>query len=179
MLSQGSNFKAEQRRTIGTEVLLVLGVSLGYSAVYAAVDIIGKLSASKALSSQTTTLNPSQASGRPGLDLAFQLVGIFFGAVPALLALHLLRRSGRVDPLGFRPRRVGFDAWSGVVLAATIGIPGLAFYFASRAIGINTMVIPEALPLVWWTVPVLLLSAVQNAFLEEVVVVGYLTGSTS
>ena len=55
-----------------------------------------------------------------------------------------------------------------------IGIPGLALYLASRAIGINTTVIPEALPLVWWTVPVLLLSAVQNAFLEEVVVVGYL-----
>ena len=164
----------EQRRTIGAEVLLVLGVSLGYSAVYSIVDFIGKLAANKVLSSQTSTLNPSHASGRPWLDLAFQLVGIFFGAVPALLALHLLRRSGGADPMGFRARRVGFDVGSGVALAAVIGIPGLALYVASRAIGVNTTVIPEALPLVWWTVPVLLLSAVQNAFLEEVVVVGYL-----
>jgi membrane protease YdiL (CAAX protease family) len=35
-------------------------------------------------------------------------------------------------------------------------------------------VVPEDLPHVWWAVPVLILSAVQNAILEEVVVVGYL-----
>ncbi len=33
---------------------------------------------------------------------------------------------------------------------------------------------PSALDAYWWTVPVLLLSAVKNAVLEEVVVVGYL-----
>ena len=85
-----------------------------------------------------------------------------------------MKQNGRKDPMGFQTRRVGFDVGSGVGLAAAIGIPGLAFYLAARAIGINTTVIPEALPAVWWTVPVLLLSAVQNAFLEEVVVVGYL-----
>ncbi len=162
------------RRTARAEVLLVLGVSLGYSAIYSMVDLVGKLTAHKALPSQTSTLNPSQASGRPGLDLAFQLVGIFFGAIPAFLALHLLRKKGRADPVGLESRRVGFDLVSGIVLAAAIGIPGLALYLASRAVGINTSVIPEALPMVWWTVPVLLLSAVQNALLEEVVVVGYL-----
>ncbi len=162
------------RRTIGAEVLLVLGVSLGYSAIYAALDLIGKLSAHKGLSAQTTTLNPSQATGRPWLDLAFQLAGILFGVVPALLALHLLKRSGPADPMGFKTRRIRFDAASGVGLAAVIGVPGLALYAASRAIGIDTTVVPEALPAVWWAVPVLLLSAVQNAVLEEVVVVGYL-----
>ena len=165
----------ERRRTISAEVLLVLGVSLGYSAVYALVDLIGKLTAHKALSSQTTTLNPSEASGHPCLDLALQLVRILFGVVPALLALHLLKRGGRADQIGFRTRRIGFDAGWGAGLALAIGIPGLALYLASRAIGINTTVVPEALPLLWWTVPVLLLSAAQNAFLEEVVVVGYLT----
>jgi membrane protease YdiL (CAAX protease family) len=167
--------EADRRRTISTEVLLVLGVSLGYSAVYALVDLIGKLTAHKELSSQTTTLNPSEASGHPWLDLALQLVRIFFGVVPALLALHLLKRGGQAHQTGLRDRRVGFDAAWGAGLAAAIGIPGLGLYLATRAIGINTTVIPEALPLLWWTVPVLLLSAVQNAFLEEVVVVGYLT----
>src|SRR5271169_1137433 len=33
---------SEQRRTIRAEVLLVLGVSLGYSAVYSVVDLVGK-----------------------------------------------------------------------------------------------------------------------------------------
>jgi hypothetical protein len=156
-------------------VLLVLGVSLGYSAVYALIDLIGKLTANKALSLQTTTLNSSEASGHPWLDFALQLVRIFFGVVPALLALHLLKRDGRDDQLGFQTCRIGFDAGWGAGLAAAIGIPGLALYLASRAIGINTTVVPEALPLLWWTVPILLLSAAQDAFLEEVVVVGYLT----
>ncbi|CAM5601460.1 CPBP family intramembrane metalloprotease domain-containing protein OS=Streptomyces griseomycini OX=66895 GN=FHS37_004080 PE=4 SV=1 [Streptomyces griseomycini] len=34
--------------------------------------------------------------------------------------------------------------------------------------------VPEALPEVWWKYPVLILSALQNSILEEVVVVGYL-----
>jgi len=155
-------------------VLLALGVSLGFSAVWAIVDLAGKLSSGKALAAQSTTLNPSEASGRPALDLVFQLVRIFFGIVPALLALHLLNRGDREDPVGVHAWRPGFDAGWGVALAAGIGIPGLALYIGSRAIGINTTVIPEALPAAWWMVPVLLLSAAQNAFLEEIVVVGYL-----
>ena len=149
---------------------------MGESAVYSIVDLAGKLTAGKPLSDQSTTLNPSRASGRPWLDLSFQLAGIFFGAVPAFLAIHLLGRHGgrNADPVGLRTRRPGFDAASGAALAALVGIPGLAFYFASRALGIDTSVIPEALPAVWWTVPVLLLSALENALVEEVVVVGYL-----
>ena len=116
---------AKQRRQ-GAEVLLVLGVSLGYSAVWAIVELAGKLSAGKALSAQTSTLNPSEASGRPVLDLAFQLVRVFFGLVPAFLALHLLNQDDRSDPAGLRTRRIRFDAGWGVALAAAIGIPGLA-----------------------------------------------------
>jgi membrane protease YdiL (CAAX protease family) len=35
-------------------------------------------------------------------------------------------------------------------------------------------VVAESLPDIWWRIPVLLLSAFQNAAVEEVVVVGYL-----
>jgi len=164
----------ESRRAVAAEVILVLSVSLGYSAAWSVVDLIGKMAAGGALSAQSTSLNPEAAAGRPGLDLAFQLVRIVFGAAPAFLALYLLRRAGRLDPMGWRARRIRFDAGWGLGLAAAIGVPGLALYEASRAIGLNTTVIPEALPGAWWTVPVLLLSAAQNAFLEEVVVVGYL-----
>jgi membrane protease YdiL (CAAX protease family) len=34
--------------------------------------------------------------------------------------------------------------------------------------------VPESLPHVWWRIPVLIASALQNAIVEEVIVVGYL-----
>jgi membrane protease YdiL (CAAX protease family) len=165
-----------ERRRLRDETLLVLGVSLGASAVYSAVAIVARLTAERPLAQQTATLNPSQAPGRPWLDLTYQLLGIFFDLVPALLAVHLLARTpiGARAVLGLDLRRPVFDGLGGAVLAAAIGIPGLGLYVAAHEIGINATVVPAALPGVWWMVPVLVLSAVQNAVLEEVVVVGYL-----
>jgi membrane protease YdiL (CAAX protease family) len=166
----------EQRRVRRDEVWLVLGVSLGSSAVYAAVSLIAKLTASKPLNQQHATLNPSQAPGRPWLDLTYQLLGIFFALVPALFAVHLLGRDpgGARTALGLDRRRPRFDLVSGAVLAAVIGLPGVGLYLLTRAVGVNATVVPAALPHVWWAVPVLVLAAAQNAVLEEVVVVGYL-----
>jgi membrane protease YdiL (CAAX protease family) len=164
------------RRLLRQEILLVLGVSLGASAVYSLVSIIGRLTAGTGLAQQSATLNASAAPGRPWLDLTYQLLGILFALVPAALALHLL---GRTDPPALRT--IGLDARSpaadlarGAALAVVIGIPGLGLYLAAHAAGINATVIPAALPGVWWAVPVLVLSAVQNSLLEEIVVVGYL-----
>ena len=164
------------RRTLRDEVWLVLGVSLGASAVYALVSLIAKLTAPAPLSQQTATLNPSQAPGRPWLDLTYQLLGIFFALVPALLAMHLLARDpGGVRRLvGLDARRPAFDALAGIGLAAAIGVPGLGLYLLAHRLGVNATVVPAALPDVWWAVPVLVLSAAQNALLEELVVVGYL-----
>jgi membrane protease YdiL (CAAX protease family) len=176
---------APPRRLLAHEIVLVLAVSLGQSAVYAVVDLLGKLTAGKALASQNATLNASQAPGRPWLDLTYQLLGILFSVVPALLAVHLLTRN---PPPGtaadsYRPVRaaLGLDlrrplrdlGWGGL-LALAMGIPGLGIYLAARALGLAANVVPSALPQVWWVIPVLILSAVQNAVLEEVVVVGYL-----
>ncbi|WP_203662160.1 CPBP family intramembrane glutamic endopeptidase [Actinocatenispora rupis] len=164
------------RRTLRAEVLLVLAVSLGQSGVYALVNLIGKLTASKALAEQTATLNASQAPGRPWLDLTYQVLGVVFAVVPALLAMHLLGRGGRpaTRTIGLDLRRPGFDLGTGALVALAIGLPGLGLYFAARALGLAANVVPSALPSVWWAVPVLILSAVQNALLEEIVVVGYL-----
>jgi membrane protease YdiL (CAAX protease family) len=168
--------EALARRTVRDEVLLVLGVSLGASGVFALLDLVRSLTAPKPLNQQTQTLVQSAAPGRPWLDLAFQLASIGFGVVPALLAIHLLRRDhespGRV--LGLTPPRPGFDALLGAGLAALIGIPGLGLYVLARSAGFNVTVVPAALPHVWWAVPVLVLAAAQNAVLEEVVVLGYL-----
>jgi membrane protease YdiL (CAAX protease family) len=164
------------RATRRDEVLLVLGVSVGASAVYAAVSLVAKLTAGPPLADQTATLNPSQAPGRPWLDLTYQLLGILFALVPALLAIHLLGRDpgGARQLLGLDRRRPRFDVVAGVLLATAIGLPGLGLYLAAHRVGLNATVVPAALPPQWWAVPVLILAAAQNAVLEEVVVVGYL-----
>ncbi|RAO02173.1 hypothetical protein GUI43_02449 [Micromonospora noduli] len=163
------------RRLLGTETLLVLGLSLGQSAIYAVVSIIAKLTADGPLSKQTASLNTS-ASARPWLDLTYQLLGIVFALLPVLLAVHLLTRDPG-DPartLGLDARRPGQDVARGAGLAALIGLPGLALFWVAAHLGLNATLVPAALPDVWWTVPVLILAAVQNAVLEEVIVVGYL-----
>ena len=117
----------------------MLGVSLGASAVYSAVSLLAKLTADRPLAKQTATLNASLAPGRPWLDLTYQLMGIVFALVPALLAMHLLGREpgGARAALGLDRREPGADATSGLALAAAIGLPGLGFYVLAHALGIN------------------------------------------
>jgi membrane protease YdiL (CAAX protease family) len=167
---------AVDRRRLGLEVVIVLGLSLGQSAVYAVLRIIERLTRNVPLAQQTSTLNASVTPDRPWLDLTYQLVGIAFGLMPVLLALYLLSLTnppaGRTIGLDLtRPR---FDLGFGVLIALVIGVPGLGLYVLARALGINTEVQASGLADNWWTVPVLILSAAQNALLEEVVVVGYL-----
>ena len=96
--------------------------------------------------------------------------------VPVLLALHLLRRDDPDEPhtMGFDLRRPGQDLVRGAVLAAVIGLPGLALYAAAKALDLNTTIAAANLASAWWTIPVLVLAAAQNAVLEEVIMVGYL-----
>lgn len=159
---------------LSREVLLVLGVSLGASAAYSIVSFIAKLTAATPLSQQTTTLNPSQAPGRPWLDLTLQLLGIITAVVPALLAIHLLHREDPPIELGIDRKRPAFDLGTGLGLAAVIGIPGLGLYLAARELELNTTIAAANLPPYWWAIPVLILAALANGVLEEVVVVGYL-----
>ena len=161
----------ETRRGLRAEVVIVLLLSLGQSAVYAVVSIVAKLTAGPPLSEQAAVLNRSQ-SPRIYLDLTYQLLGIFFALVPVLLALYLL---GRDRPLlGIWPARPRFDLGWGTALAAAIGLPGLLLVYAAAQLGLNAQIVPAALNPVWWAVPVLILAAIQNAVLEEVIVVGYL-----
>jgi membrane protease YdiL (CAAX protease family) len=163
------------RNQLRLETAIVLLLSLGQSAVYSVVSLVAKLTAGPPLSKQTATLNPSQ-SPRPYLDLTYQLLGIFFALVPVLLALYLLSRD-RLDPirkLGIDLRRPAADTGWGTALAAAIGLPGLLLVYAAAQLGLNAQIVPAALQPVWWAVPVLIIAAMQNAILEEVIVVGYL-----
>lgn len=163
-------------RTLVVETVLVLGVSLGASAIWALLSIIRKVTAQTPLSAQTTAMNTSAAPDRPWLDLAYQLTGIALALVPVVLALHLLGREmrGPARVMGFDLRRPVRDLLHGIALAAVIGIPGLALYLTARELGLNTTIAAANLPSVWWAVPVLVLASVQNAVLEEVIMVGYL-----
>ncbi|WP_372434969.1 CPBP family intramembrane glutamic endopeptidase [Actinotalea soli] len=164
-----------RRRRLRAEVWIVLGLSLGQSAFYAALRLVERLTREQALSQQTATLNPTR-SPRPYLDLTYQVAGIAFALVPVALALYLLSDHGRssLRRIGLDGSRMGRDLGVGVGLSALIGIPGLAFYLAGRALGLNVLINPAGLDAYWWTVPVLILAALQNALLEEVVAVGYL-----
>lgn len=162
------------RRT-GVEILLVLGLSLGASAVYSIVRILRRLGEETPLAGQSTSLNPSLVP-EPWLDALYQLLDIGFSLVPVALALFFLarpaqsgaRRIGLVSP---RPLR---DGLSGVALVLIIGIPGLALYLGGRALGITVQIGTAPEQLMWWNVLLLVLAAVRAGLLEEVIVVGYL-----
>ncbi|WP_049564610.1 CPBP family intramembrane glutamic endopeptidase [Streptomyces sp. SBT349] len=168
------------QRTRRHELLLVLALSLGASAVAALISFVGDATAPGGLSDQAATLNGSRAPDRPWLDLAWQLFSISTSLVPVLLVAHLLLRE-RAETGGAGPRAIGFDAgrpgsdlgW-GALVAAGIGGSGLLLYLGAHAAGANLTVVPESLPDVWWKIPVLIASAIQNSLLEEVIVVGYL-----
>ncbi|WP_245630427.1 CPBP family intramembrane glutamic endopeptidase [Granulicoccus phenolivorans] len=182
------NETVEQRPRwlLGVEVVLVLGVSLGRSAVYAILSLIDKATQGTPLNEQTTTLNTSQTPDRPWLDLAYQLAGNLLPLVPVALAFYLLAvyvgprvwdlRRGRTGgwAMGFDLTRRRFDLGWGFVIAAGIGVPGLLFYLAARDLGFNTQVQPANLAENWWTIPVYVLNAAMNGIVEEVLVVGYL-----
>jgi len=170
-----------ERRTLAWETVLLLGVSLGASAIWSVLSIIEKLTRNVPLGSQTTAMNQSATPDRPWLDLAYQLAGILIQVVPVALALYLLATVLRPSPTVGAARFIGLDRTEpardlvrGLGLAALIGLPGLGFYFLAKAVGINTNVSAANLTDVWWSAPVLTLAAIGNALIEEVVMVGYL-----
>ncbi len=157
------------------EVLLVLSVSLGRSAIYSVVSLVESLTAPGSLSDQDAVLNPSLAPDRPWLDLTLQLLASSFRVMPALLVIYLLYRTGdQVRAIMVGPDRRARDLLRGAAVAAAVGSVGVVFYVATRELGINLTVVAADLPEVWWRYPMLVLSALSNAVLEEVVVLGYL-----
>jgi membrane protease YdiL (CAAX protease family) len=166
-------------RRIRWEIIIVLALSLGASAVYSVVSIINKLTQDTALSEQASKLNQSLAE-RPLFDLTYQLLAIVFALAPVALVIFLTWRDERphLGNLGLTPgsNRSWWlrDSASGLLLAATVGIPGIALYLAARQLGLNTRVEASGLDAFWWTIPVLILAALKAALVEEIIVVGYL-----
>lgn len=153
----------------------MLGLSLGASAVYSVVALINAATRAKPLGAQTATLNDS-LSDRPVFDLVYQLLSVVFDLIPVALVAYLLWSLTRphLHRLGVDFSRLGRDTLSGAIIALAIGVPGIGLYLAGRALGLAVHVIPTALNTYWWTVPVLVLSAIRAGVTEEVIVIGYL-----
>jgi membrane protease YdiL (CAAX protease family) len=163
------------RRLMTWEVIAVLAVSLGANALHATVSFIGSVTERQALGEQHAVMNGTQAPGRPLLDLFLQLVSITNGLAPVVLVFYLLVRNGE-GPASIgvdisQPRR---DLLRGAGLAAVIGGSGLGLYYLAFKAGLALSIVAADLPGVWWRIPVLLLSALQDGLLEEVLVIGYL-----
>ncbi|NBU23015.1 MAG: CPBP family intramembrane metalloprotease [Actinobacteria bacterium] len=151
------------------EILLVLFVSLGASAIYSTLSLIRKLLSPQGLAGSTTTINQPVVS-IPWLDLIYQLVGIGLALVPVLLALYLLRQDQ--IKIGVIPTWADFKI--AILIAVGIGLPGLALYFTARQLGLVANVVPSSLGDYLWTIPLLLLSALRSGLQEEIIVVGFL-----
>jgi membrane protease YdiL (CAAX protease family) len=153
----------------------VLGLSLGQYAIYAIVQLADSLTRATPLSQQTTTLNPTLNS-REVFDLIYQLLALIFDVAPVVLVCFLLwsRTVPHLSRLGIDARQPLSDTWRGVLLVLAIGIPGIVVYLGGKALGWGLTVDAAGLNSYWWTIPVLLLSALRAGLQEEVIILGYL-----
>lgn len=161
---------------------MVAGLSLAQSGVYAIVRLLDLLSRAP-LSEAQANLNTS-TNERPWFDLTYQLLGIGFALVPVALVLLLLSRDRVLSGGASIPpvlRRLGVaggraawrDLGRGSLLFLVIGVGTLGIYAAGRGLGLTAQINTDNLADHWWTVPVLVLAAVKNGLLEEVLLMGY------
>ena len=162
------------RRLVGTEILVVLTVTLGLSAMRSALSLINALLQPEPLNEQQVALNAPAAQAEL-VDLALQLLRVLQLVGWGALGAYLLIRAGfSMRTVGLDGRRPGRDAAGAAGLAALIGIPGLGLYLVARALGVSVTIAPSTLDDTWWRLPVLVASAAANSWAEEVVMVAYL-----
>lgn len=153
----------------------MLAVSVGQSALYSVLTLVRRLLAPVPLGSQQAQVNPVRDAAA-FWDVVYQVLAVFFALSLVGLVVYLLWEPGSnaLRRIGLDFTRFGGDVGRGILLAALIGVPGLALYAAGRALGITVAVVASPLDAAWWTVPLLVLSALRAGLTEEVVFVGYL-----
>ena len=162
------------RRLVGTEILVVLTITLGLSALRSALSLLNALLQPEPLNQQQVALNAPVARASL-VDLAFQLVGVLQLLGWGALGAYLLLRSGiALRTVGLDGRRPGRDALGAAGLAALIGVPGLGLYLVAHALGVSLTVAPTTLTDTWWRMPVLVAAAAANAWAEELIMIGWL-----
>lgn len=174
-LCQGGSVTSDiSRARAGWEVGIVLALSIGQSAVYSVLSFVRSLMTAP-LASQATALNPSRAE-QAIWDAVYRVFDVLFDLALVALVVYLLWEPARstFQRIGLTFSRIGRDAGTAVLLLASIGIPGLALYALSRLMGLTLQVQASELGAAWWTIPLLVLSAVRAGLLEEVILNGYL-----
>lgn len=163
-----------QRRATGVELLIVFALTLGMAGLTSLLNLLNSLLKPVPLNQQKVAINvPHSAIGF--LDLLFQLANVLQLCAYGAIGGYLLWRGGvMLASIGLDRTQPGRDLASGAGLATLIGVPGLAFYLATRAMGLNLTVLPSALNDTWWRIPALVMAAGANAWAEEMLVVGYL-----
>jgi membrane protease YdiL (CAAX protease family) len=152
------------RRTLVEEILVVLALSVLSGVAYAILSLL-----------EAPVAGVVVASADRSNDLARQVLAFVFGLAPAFLVVHLVRRSGEgVAVVGLGAPRLSQDAGRGAALFVLVGMAGIGVYLAAVELGVNRFVVPAPPLGHWWTVPALVLNALQAAVVEEVVVLGYL-----
>jgi hypothetical protein len=153
--------------TMVEEVLIVLSLSILPSAIDALLSYF-QAPVNRGVAVATFPTFPT-------FQLLRQLLAIVFALPPALLVVHVVRRSGEgLEPFGLGTATLRRDVAWGVVAALAVAAVGLGVYLSAIALNVNRFVVPVPPLGHWWTVPLLMLGALQNALLEEIVVLGYL-----
>ncbi len=152
------------RRTLTEEVLVVLSLSVLRPAAFAILSVI-----------EAPIAGVVVAAADQSNELVRQVLGFVFALAPAFLVIHLVRRSGEgVAAVGLVPLRPAAAVARGVVLFAIVGLSGIGVYLASVELGVNRFVVPTPPLGHWWTIPALVLNAVEAGLVEEIVLIGYL-----
>jgi membrane protease YdiL (CAAX protease family) len=175
----GGDVSRETRRTVRFELVVVFLITLGMSGLSSLVSIIEtQIKANQAHISlpqlEVPVAAPKSTVGI--IDLVRQILAISQGLAWGALGLYLLWRGGvsLSRHLGLDLHRPWRDLAAGVGLAALIGIPGLGLYLLANHLGFSLTVAASQLNDVWWRIPVTIGIAIENGFLEEVLVIGYL-----
>jgi uncharacterized protein len=163
------------RGRIRGEILLVLGLSLGMSSIYAIVNLIDLSTRKTSLGSQSVALNAS-LSDRQVFDFIYQLLGLVTDLIPVTLVVYILWQAAtpHLARLGIDFRKPWQDLGAGLLLALVIGVGGISVYLGARALGLAVSISADSLPNYWWAIPILLFSALRAALQEELIVIGYL-----
>ncbi len=162
-------------RTLVVEVVIVMWVSLGASALRALLDFMNRLTIVTPLNEQTVSIVTPFTPDRPWLDILYHGAGIIIPLGAVALVWYLLHASGEsMATIGVDATEPGRDLIRGLLLFAVIGGGGLLLYLGAVQLGVNAQIAPATIGDQWFDQPVLLLRALESAVLEEVIVLGYL-----
>jgi membrane protease YdiL (CAAX protease family) len=159
-----SRFRAPASpRTLAAEVLIVLSLSLLPSAVDSLISLL------------SAPLAGVSAFVYANVQFIQQITGILFALAPIALVVYLARRNGEgLESFGLGTSTLARDVPLGLLGAAAVSSVGAVIYLAAVSLKINRFVVPVPPLGHWWTIPILVLGAVQAGAIEEVVVAAYL-----